>query len=225
MSQPTHSTEPISMARLFPLSNVVLFPYGVLPLHIFEPRYRQMTRDALADDRRIAMVLPSGGMNQEPVPIHQVACIGRIHQENALPDGRFTFLLHGEARVLVERELPLDRMYRVAKVQVLDDALEPNLATRRQLQRAHILSLFRQVLPEAHPSVTRFFESLAADVPPGAFADMVAYASPLPMEIKQQLLATPSVDRRLEVLAGALEEIREGGSDPSPDFLEGLSLN
>lgn len=217
--------EPKPTVRLFPLPNVVLFPHGVLPLHVFEPRYRQMTRDALADDRRIAMILPRGSMASEPVPLRRVACIGRIHRENALPDGRFTLMLHGEARVLIEKELPRELPYRVAEVTVLGDSQSPSLATRRQVQRVHVLSLFRRAFSETHPSATRFLDSLAADVPSGAFADMIAYAAPIPLEIKQQLLETPSVDERLEVLSSALEELFDGNSDPSPDFLEGLSSN
>ena len=61
------------VVRLFPLGSVVLFPFGLLPLHIFEPRYRQMTADALASDRAIAMALPLGTTKQEPVPIHSIA--------------------------------------------------------------------------------------------------------------------------------------------------------
>src|SRR6266568_3715474 len=86
------------IARLFPLPNAVLFPHLVMPLHIFEPRYRQMTRDALAGDRFIAMVLlqPGWESEYEALPaIHSVACLGRIQAEQRLPDGRFNIQLRG----------------------------------------------------------------------------------------------------------------------------------
>jgi Lon protease-like protein len=70
--------------RLFPLPDVLLFPHALIPLHIFEPRYRQMTEDALAGDRLITMVqirpAPKGSPWSEPVPITCVGCVGKIVQ-------------------------------------------------------------------------------------------------------------------------------------------------
>src|SRR5205085_1976564 len=89
------------MARLFPLPNVVLFPQVVQPLHIFEPRYREMTADALADDRLIAMALLQPGWEADyegRPPIHPICCLGRIFAEKHLPDGRYNLLLRGLTR-------------------------------------------------------------------------------------------------------------------------------
>src|SRR5690348_5650973 len=86
------------VARLFPLPNLVLFPQVMQPLHIFEARYRQMTEDALAGDRLIAMALlrPGWEANYADRPdIHAVACLGRIVAEQRLDDGRFNILLRG----------------------------------------------------------------------------------------------------------------------------------
>ena len=68
--------------RLFPLPNLVLFPHVAQPLHIFEPRYRQMTADALEDDRLLAMALlqPDAEEQGAAPPIHRVVCVGRILQ-------------------------------------------------------------------------------------------------------------------------------------------------
>src|SRR5271155_3631888 len=71
-------------ARLFPLPNLVFFPQVMQPLHIFEPRYRQMTADALEEDRLIALVLPRPGWDKPYAgspAIHSVACLGRILAE------------------------------------------------------------------------------------------------------------------------------------------------
>src|SRR5690349_8612910 len=79
-------------ARLFPLPNLVLFPHVVQPLHIFEPRYRQMMADALEDDRLLALVLLSPGWaedyHQAPA-IEPLACLGRIVNEEKQLDGRY----------------------------------------------------------------------------------------------------------------------------------------
>src|SRR5947199_7503065 len=84
--------------RLFPLPNLVLFPGAMQPLHIFEPRYRQMTADALAGDRLIAMALPQPGWEPHYLgkpALHPVACLGRILAEQELADGRYNILLRG----------------------------------------------------------------------------------------------------------------------------------
>src|SRR5436853_468650 len=88
-------------ARLFPLPNLVLFPHVVQPLHVFEPRYRQMTADALADDRLITLVLLKPGWEDagnKPPAVHPVACLGRVVADQLLPDGRYNLLLRGLSR-------------------------------------------------------------------------------------------------------------------------------
>ena len=83
---------------LFPLSTVVLFPRVRTPLHVFEPRYRQMTEHALGGDRRIGMVLVdaehAAGMAGDP-PVQAIGCAGTISAAQRLPDGRFHVLLDG----------------------------------------------------------------------------------------------------------------------------------
>src|SRR5262249_15697251 len=95
-------------ARLFPLPNVVLFPQVMLALHIFEPRYRQMTEEALAGDRLIAMVLLKPGWDEEHEvrpPLHRIVCLGRIVADQRLDDGRFNILLRGVSRARIVEEL------------------------------------------------------------------------------------------------------------------------
>src|SRR5437588_755419 len=78
-------------ARLFPLPNLVLFPYVIQPLHVFEPRYRRLLADALAGDRLMAMALLKPGWEedyQQRPAIHPVVCLGKIFKEERLPDGR-----------------------------------------------------------------------------------------------------------------------------------------
>src|SRR5262245_15215325 len=110
------------IARLLPLPNVVLFPKVMLPLHIFEPRYRQMTGDALAGDRLIGMVLlrPGSEAGDEGKPaLSPVACLGRIVAEQLLEDGRYNLLLRGLSRVRIVEELEQQKLYRMARVELL----------------------------------------------------------------------------------------------------------
>src|SRR5262249_58348054 len=83
-------------ARLFPLPNLVLFPHVMQPLHIFEPRYRQMTADTLASDRLIALALlrPGWEADYEGKPdLYPVACLGKVVADQKLEDGRYNILL------------------------------------------------------------------------------------------------------------------------------------
>src|SRR5204862_3056558 len=89
------------VARLFPLPNVVLFPHVVQPLHIFEPRYRQMTADTLTGDRLLALVLLKPGWEEDydgRPAVHPVACLGRVVADQLLPDGRYNLLVRGLSR-------------------------------------------------------------------------------------------------------------------------------
>ena len=92
---------------LFPLPTVVLFPNIFLPLHVFEPRYREMVADALAGDRMIGMVLLRPGWEHEyegAPPVYPVGCSGVITHFERLSDGRYNIVLRGLARFRILRE-------------------------------------------------------------------------------------------------------------------------
>src|SRR3954468_17761734 len=129
---------------LFPLPNVVLFPNVFLPLHIFEPRYREMMADALASDRMIGMVLlrPGWELDYEGrPPIYSVGCSGVLTHSEQLPDGRYNLVLRGIERFrIVEEDHTLS--YRRAVVEPLRDRVL-NDADRRAVlnQRAKLESM------------------------------------------------------------------------------------
>jgi Lon protease-like protein len=108
---------------IFPLPNVVLFPNGFLPLHIFEPRYRKMVDDALNGDRIIGMVLlrPGWEGQYEGRPaVYPIGCAGVITHAERLPDGRFNIVLRGmeKFRILDEQN---EQQYRLASVEPVPD--------------------------------------------------------------------------------------------------------
>src|SRR5438552_13063110 len=112
-----------SDVRLFPLPNVVLFPHVLLPLHIFEPRYREMTADALAGDSLLAMALLSPGWEAEyegKPELHRTVCLGKIVADQRLEDGRYNLLLRGLARARILEEISSDQLYRSARLELLD---------------------------------------------------------------------------------------------------------
>jgi Lon protease-like protein len=111
---------------IFPLPNVVLFPNVFLPLHIFEPRYREMVGDVLRGDRIIGMVLLRPGFEdryEERPPVYPIGCAGLITHANRLPDGRYNIVLQGleKFRVIAEDDR---RPYRIAHVETLMEQLE-----------------------------------------------------------------------------------------------------
>jgi hypothetical protein len=95
---------------IFPLAGALLFPRSQLPLHIFEPRYRAMVRDALASDRLIAMVQPREG--DVETDLFEIGCIGRISACDELDDGRFNIVLEGLSRFRISREAAVSTPYR-----------------------------------------------------------------------------------------------------------------
>ena len=108
---------------LFPLPNVVLFPGVFLPLHVFEDRYRAMTRDALAGDRIIGMALLRPGFEKDyegRPPIYEVGCAGLITHSEPLPDGRFNIVLRGIEKFRVTGE-DWSKPYRLGRVDPLPD--------------------------------------------------------------------------------------------------------
>jgi Lon protease-like protein len=108
---------------VFPLPEAVLFPGALMPLHIFEPRYRRMTEDAIADNRTlcIAQILTASERDVHGHPrIVKVVGVGEIVRHERLPDGRFHILLRGRARARVD-ELPFDPPYRRVRATLIGD--------------------------------------------------------------------------------------------------------
>src|SRR5262249_54427677 len=126
------------IARLFPLPNLVFYPQVMQPLHVFEPRYRQMTADALAGDRLIALVLPKPGWEDDYAgnpELYSIACLGRIVADQRLEDGRFNILLRGLSRVQILHEIPHGKAYRKAKVELLAEVPVAEAETEGRLRR------------------------------------------------------------------------------------------
>jgi len=129
---------------LFPLPNVVLFPNVFLPLHIFEPRYREMVGEAITSDRMIGMVLLRPGWEHEyeaTPPVYPIGCTGVMTHVDRLGDGRYNIVLRGVERFRIVQE-DHERPYRRATVEPLAErALAPDDrdAIRRHRSRLEAL--------------------------------------------------------------------------------------
>ena len=184
---------------LFPLPNVVLFPNVFLPLHIFEPRYREMMADALASDRMIGMVLLRPGWDRDyegRPPIYSVGCSGVLTHAERLPDGRYNLALRGIERFrIVEEDHALS--YRRAVIEPLRE--QPLDAADRIAilnQRSKLESMFGPSAGDPR---------MPASMPDEDLVNALAqYLDLEPLE-KQALLEKPSLRTRAESLVELLE--------------------
>jgi len=131
---------------LFPLPNLVFFPRTRLPLHIFEPRYRQMIMDAVAADQRFGIVLLRPGWEKDyfgTPAIHTLGTVGQIEQAVPLDDGRYNILVRGEVRFRVIGEVSREP-YRTARVVAQPESSRE--ASDAYAQRSWLADLSRQYL-------------------------------------------------------------------------------
>lgn len=197
LARPDGFEGPIPM---FPLPNVVLFPNLMLPLHIFEDRYRQMIRDALEGNRLIAMALLREGWEEDyegRPPVHDVVCVGRIIQDEELPDGRFNILLEGlfRGRLRKEQDPVPGRAYRSVILDPLEDYSDDLEAEAREGWREAVMELLRSILPQSQ---------IPNDAPLGSCVDLLAVVALSDPKQQQAILETGSVAQRLKILWGFL---------------------
>jgi uncharacterized protein len=104
---------------IFPLTGAIIFPGMQLPLHIFEPRYRDLVGDSLARDRKIGMIQPKGqGTNPT---LFTVGCLARIHDVEALDDGRYNIILEGVQRFSIVNELNVTTNFRQVEAELWEE--------------------------------------------------------------------------------------------------------
>ena len=202
--------EALQALPIFPLPGTVFFPHTLLPLHVFEPRYRQMTEQVIAGHQYLAVALiEQGGRDGAPEGCAPVGGLGRVVYHERLADGRFHILLQGIARVSLGAELPQgDLLYRRVKAAVIEsdiadadaDAIATHLGTLRGCYAR---------LSNAHPEC----KDTLGDLPlrldePAVLADLVLAALLEDVALRQASLEEKRLVRRLEkandVLATAL---------------------
>jgi uncharacterized protein len=188
---------------LFPLPNVVLFPNVFLPLHIFEPRYREMVADAITGDRMIGMVLLRPGWEQDyegRPPVYPIGCSGLITHVEQLSDGRYNIVLRGFERFRVVAE-DHSRPYRRASLERLSEqTMDGNdrAAVRRQRAKLETMLASARESKGTEPKI------------PSAMGDedlvnaLAQYLDLEPLE-KQALLEHHSLRTRAESLVELLE--------------------
>jgi Lon protease-like protein len=184
---------------VFPLPGVVLFPGTLLPLHIFEPRYRTMLADCLAGARCMAMAfqLDEPEDLERPPRWSTIAGVGRVVHRVALPDGRSNIVLQGLARVRLE-ELTFAAPYRRACARVVGAGSASVPAADRAALQATAMAL------SAAASVTDF--AIPASMEPGEIADACAHQLLGDAAVRQAVLEELDVPARVRLVTGHLAE-------------------
>ena len=201
---------------IFPLPGAILFPRAQLPLHIFEPRYRAMVRDALAGDRLIGMIQPRD--QNEPPSLFETGCLGRIDSVEELEDGRMNIVLEGLGRFRVTREIETDTPYRRV------EADRSGYADQEEEEPLHLAQR-----AELEQEARRYADALGYAVDWEAVSRLddemlvngIAQIAPLDIGSKQALLEAPAVRDRCELLVQFMQFQRmiPGGGD-GPETLQ-----
>ncbi len=182
---------------IFPLMGAILYPGMQLPLHIFEPRYRALVKDALARDSRIGMIQPQ--RPDEGAPLYRVGCLGKIAEFEALDEGKFNLVLEGEARFRLLRELDVATPFRQIDAELIVEHGGQDLAP---VERASFEREARRFADAQGYSVD--WESVARldDV---SLINGVSQIAPFDAAAKQALLEADDIPARCELLVQLMQ--------------------
>jgi len=195
------------VVSLFPLPNSVFYPETLLPLHIFEPRYRQMVADALQENRKIGMVLlkPGYETNYFDRPgVVPTGCAGTIESHTQLPDGKYNIVLRGYRRFKILREIG-DHAYRQAEVLYLEDHNDTDLSpdlnncgkVLKALYQDYLKLLPRHLHAKDAPDIQSFSRL-------SQMVDALAYHFDMPLDQKQAFLEQQDVYERVQIVKSLL---------------------
>ena len=190
--------EALAALPVFPLPRVALFPRAILPLHVFEPRYRAMLADSLATHRCMALALIRDDDEETPA-IARVAGVGVVLRHEELPDGRSQILIRGLARVTLD-ELPFVSPYRRARAQVLVEQVTPV----SELERAALQAAATGFLAEVRRRDLDVELELPEGLEVGGIADLCAAHIVLDADVRQQALEELDVASRVRLVTGEL---------------------
>lgn len=186
---------------IFPLAGAILFPRSQLPLHIFEPRYREMVRDAVEGAGRIGMIQPLRLDDDNRAPLYEVGCLGEVVGIEELEDGRFNIVLLGANRFRLIGEVASESAYRCVSVDIeaFDDSDPEPLSI---VQRAEVEREARRLgdamgLAVDWDAVARLDDEMLVNA--------IAQVAPFDTGAKQALLEQPALDGRADLLVQLMQ--------------------
>ena len=202
---------------VFPLPGAILLPRGQLPLNIFEPRYLNMIDDAMAGDRMIGLIQPSGGAPDHPA-LSAVGCAGRITSFAETSDGRYLITLTGVCRFAITTEMPSPTPYR--QVRAAFASFETDLTAPPQdgFDREPFMAALKAYLERRQLEVD--WETAEA-APQEALINSLAMALPFEPAEKQALLESPTLQDRCAVLTALMRiDAAETGDGDTPSAMQ-----
>lgn len=216
MALPELEDRDLAQLSIFPLPSATLFPGALLPLHVFEPRYRELVRDALQGRKIFAVARLKPGFEQQyegRPPVFEVCGVGAIESYDERKDGRFDLTLRGLSRVRIVEELAPVRSFRQVRAErLVEPPPSPALVAAWQQKLAKLWHALAPHLPEP----VRELSALTRDAEgPSAYADRLAAALVADPEASQQLLAEPDASERLRLLTSRVQELVDALTPPS----------
>lgn len=219
---------------VFPLDHVALLPQQILPLHIFEPRYRQMVDHALDGAGQIAMATFHGSAWKQiyhgSPPVKPAVCIGRIVQHEHLDDGRYNILLQGVCRARIDHELPPDsgHLYRRATLRPIGLDNEPE-HDADELRDWLAESLEEGPLGKLAAAEEMLKLIRNPQLPSGVLLEVVSFAIVTDDRTRYALLAESSISRRARLVRASLDDlallIRKALAQNADSWPKGCSWN
>ena len=192
---------------VFPLPNVVLFPRALLPLHIFEPRYRTMIADVLGGGQTlcVALLKPGWERDYQGTPdVHPVACVGRVVQHQRLSDGRYNITLQGEEKVRLER-FERQQPYRIARVLPAHEDTSWGRTERADEMASELLELYRRA-QQRQGTALDFGAILGPHVSAESVVNTIAMNLDAEPSVRQTLLEMEGLELRFRALHQLLRE-------------------
>ena len=186
---------------LFPLAGAILFPRSQLPLHIFEPRYREMVRDATEGANRIAMIQPLRLDDDNRAPLYDIGCVGELVGVEELEDGRFNIVLLGSNRFRLLREVDSGAAYRCAEVDIeaFDDSEPPALSLTHRAEVEREAQRLGDALGLAvdWAAVSRLDDEMLVNA--------IAQVAPFDVGAKQALIEQATLEERADLLVQLMQ--------------------
>ncbi len=187
---------------LFPLG-LVLFPGAVVPLHLFEPRYRQLLKDVQADDYRFGIICSIPQLPARRLPAGRVGCVAEVTEVEMLPDGRSNIVVVGRERFALDRFLDDPAPYHVVRATPVEDDADGS-PVALVLAADELASNFRRAVRAVH--AISHNDTPPPDLPddPGQLSWTIGAMIDLDLEARQRLLSGRSPMARLATLDAIL---------------------
>ncbi len=216
------TNDELARIAMFPLPKVVLFPGALIPLHIFEPRYREMTRDVLDSTKLLAITAfadhEEKGFEEDQRPtVRPIVGLGRIIASNETNDGRYNIVVRGVARAEIVEELPPVMAYRQIRATVLPDTAPSAPNTLAEQQRL-LITLCERIATELPHGGDELCKMIHETKSPGECANLVAATLVPESEDRYALLTNLDPSARIEITLEHLASILSR-LIPPPEYL------